>query len=402
MTRLPQSSTEDAGNDTWPVIVVGAGPAGAICALTLARAGHKVLLLDKAAFPRDKVCGDLLIPDAVDLLQSIDLLENVKERAVAHRAVRIFSPGRTDFVVPGRFYGLRRLEFDHILAQAAVSAGAVLVQGKVVHIRNGELTCDVNVDGSDHSLHAEVVVLATGASVNLADKLGLIERRSPSAVAIRAYFESDCPLDEIILAYERSLLPGYAWVYRVGEQRYNIGCGIITRDGALRTDNLQTCADLFIKEFPIAREVVARGTQVSQFRGAPLRCGLTGYHSLVHKNVLCIGEVIGTTFPFTGEGIGKAMHSGRIAGEVIDHALREHKISVLQEYASRIDREQRPLYYGYAIAEKWLAHPWLSDLLAGRVRRSRYLQQQVTSFVDETGDPRRLFSLASLIKSLWK
>jgi flavin-dependent dehydrogenase len=117
--------------------------------------------------------------------------------------------------------------------------------------------------------------------------------------------------------------------------------------------------------------------------------------------VLGVGEVIGTTFPFTGEGIGKAMHSGAIAGEVIARALRTN-LSYLAEYRRRIDQELRPLYEGYLKAERWLGRPWLNDYLARRIRRSRYLQSELAAFVDETGDPRRLYSFSSLLKSYWK
>jgi len=388
---------------SWSAVIIGAGPAGAICALMLARAGHKVLVLDKHEFPRHKICGDQLIPDSLKLLERLGILDRVTPHGVAQDRIRVFSPGQIDILVPGRFLGIRRYELDHILMQTAVEAGATFAQGSVVDIApspTGE--AQVVVEDVASPLRARIVVLATGASVNLADRLGLIERRRPSAVAMRAYFESDYRLDESILSYDQSLVPGYAWIFRVSDRVYNIGCGLRFGPEGDSPDNLRPRIAAFLREFPLARELVRRGRRVSEFRGAPLRCGLDGTRGFVRDNLVCVGEVIGTTFPFTGEGIGKAMHSGLIAAEVVSRVLQADDPGLLQDYTDRIDAEIRPLYYGYRVAERWLGNPRLNDFVARRICRSRYMQEKLAEFVAESGDPRVLFTWSSVVKSFWK
>jgi len=402
MASLSQLAIPSLPDHTWEVVVVGAGPAGAICALSLARAGHRVLVVDRAAFPRDKTCGDQLIPDAMNLLEKLGLLERVQAVGFHQDRFRVFSPSRIDYVVPGRFLGIRRLEFDMLLMQAAVEAGATFAQGTVVDIKpaiSGDAL--VLAEEAAEPLRARVVVVATGASVNLADKLGLIDRRRPSAVAMRTYIESDYALEESFLSYDRSLLPGYAWVCRVGPNRYNVGCGMRFGTG-LTPDSLRPKMAEFMREFPLVKELTRHGRRVSEFRGASIRCGLAGCRGFVRDNTVCVGEVIGTTFPFTGEGIGKAMQTGLLAAETISLALQKDDIGQLRTYGDRVDRELRPAYRGYRVAEKWLSKPWVNDFMARRFRRSRYLQSQLAELLSESGDPRALFSFFSVVKSFWK
>jgi geranylgeranyl reductase family protein len=402
MTSFAQLPVSRLTDQVWEVVVIGGGPAGAICALVLARAGHKVLVVDRAEFPRDKTCGDQLMPDSISLLEKLGLLERVRAVGFTQDRFRVFSPSRIDFVVSGRFIGIRRLEFDMFLIQAAVEAGVSFAQGTVVDIKPSiNDNALVHAEEAAEPLRARVVVVATGASVNLADKLGLIDRRRPSAVAMRTYIESDYPLEESFLSYDRSLLPGYAWVCRVGENRYNVGCGMRFGTG-LTPDSLRPKMAEFMREFPLVKELTRSGRRVAEFRGAPLRCGLAGSRGFVRDNVLCAGEVIGTTFPFTGEGIGTAMQTGLLAAETICLALAKRDLGQLLIYADRIDRELRPAFRGYRTAEKWLSKPWVNDFMARRFRRSRYLQGQMAALFAGSADPHALFSVPSVIKSLWK
>jgi len=245
-------------------------------------------------------------------------------------------------------------------------------------------------------------VLATGANVDLSHRLGLTARPQPSAVALRYYVRSDYPLTETILSYDRPLMPGYAWIIPLGGRLFNVGCGcrLGKSDGA--GSSLKRHLREFLADFPIARELMAHGEPVSKISGAALRCGLQGNARMASGRLVAIGETIGATFPFTGEGIGKAIHTAEIAAQVIGKALEKDDPSLLAEYARRVETELKPYYRGYFVAERWLSRPWLTDFLARRTRRSRYLQQQLRDFVAESGDPRRLFSLRSVLRSYWK
>ena len=172
------------------------------------------------------------------------------------------------------------------------------------------------------------------------------------------------------------------------------------RDGARM--NLRRAYDIFIKSFPLAAELMKHAESVTPLRGAMLRCGLKGASPLGPGNILVIGEMIGATFPFTGEGIGKAMETGEIAADISHRALSTGDFSCLGEFPARIERELKPKYRGYLLAEDWLAKPWLNDFLARRVRRSRYLQESIAGIVNETADPRETFSIRGVLRSFVK
>ena len=130
-----------------------------------------------------------------------------------------------------------------------------------------------------------------------------------------------------------------------------------------------------------------------------LRCGLSGTHPHGPGNVLVLGESIGATFPFTGEGIGKAMETGEIAAEVAHDALVSGDLNRLSKFPHRIEHELKPKFLGYRIAENWFSRPWLNDLVARRIRSSRFLQDLVAGIVNETVDPREIFSLRGILRS---
>ena len=357
-------------------------------------------MIEKQAFPRHKTCGDQLLPDSLQLLKELHLFERVRQEALALEGIRVYSPSQIDYLVPGSYLGIRRHDFDDILMRSAVEAGATFAEGRVTDVESSPWgDARLTVRGLDKPLKARVCVIATGAAVHLADKLGLIDNRLPSAVAIRFYVESSDDLPESVLSYDQSLAPGYAWIFPVARSLFNIGCGIRMGSSQSKPESLRPMLGRFLRQFPIGAHIIERRWYASKIWGAPLRCGLSGSRGYAKDNVLCVGEVIGTTYPFTGEGIGKAMRTGLMAGEVIAEALSSDDPDHLAVYSERVDNEIRPLYQGYKTAEKWLSDPKLNDFVAKRVSRSKYLQNELAAFVAESGDPSRLFSWSSLLKS---
>ena len=144
-----------------------------------------------------------------------------------------------------------------------------------------------------------------------------------------------------------------------------------------------------------------KATAVSPLRGATLRWGLKGTNPNGPGNLLAIGETIATTYQMTGEGIGKAMESGEIAADVIHAALESGDFSGLSRYPVRLKQELEPRYLGYKIGERWLARPWLSDFLARRAQKSKFLRDSMAGMMTETIDPRTIFSVRGVLKSFF-
>jgi len=201
-------------------------------------------------------------------------------------------------------------------------------------------------------------------------------------------------------------LPGYGWIVPLGRGadgafRYNLGCGTSYRFIHNGRHHLKRSLAAFSECFEPARAVMAQGEAVSKTAGASLRCGLQETDLAVGDGVLGIGDTIGAIYPFTGEGIGKAMATGAAAGEVIADCLDQKPGASLDRYRERL-RAIKPRYAGYVTAEKWLGHPRLNDFVARRIARSPYLQARIQEFIAETGDPGELFKLSSLISSYWR
>lgn len=401
----PESDNRGAGVSTtvWDAAIVGAGPAGATCALVLARRGHRVLLLDKERFPRDKACGDLLIPDAISLMKRLGTYERIRAEAYASGALMVYSPSGIQFDVPSHYLTLKRHSLDKLLVDLAIEAGAVFGRAHVVDLESGpEEVAISTASDRPEPVRSKYGVLATGGVVDLAMRTGIVVRREPSAVAIRGYVKSSSGPDHIVLSYDRALVPGYGWIIPLGDDEFNVGCGVTRETSSDEHHHLKKMLDTFLGTFPPAIELMRTGEWVSKINGASLRCGLEGTAGVVKGRVAGIGETIGTTFPFTGEGIGKAMHTGELAAVAISEAIESGDQGRLSDYQRRLDGEIKPLYKGYQFAERWLSRPFLNDFMARRFVRSKYLQRCLREFMEETGDPRRLYSPLGIIRSYFE
>jgi geranylgeranyl reductase family protein len=404
-TAMPngQLATTEGLPRAWDVIVIGAGPSGSVAACRLSTLGYRVLLLDKARFPREKTCGDALIPDALKVLDRLGLLNRIKAAGHTVGVASIFSPSQIEVAVPGEYVTLKRSKLDSLIAHKAVEQGATFCQAAVENITvaaGGSVT--LTLRGSAAALSARIVVVATGGDTRLLSKVGMLKRSEPSALALRCYVTSEMQVDRLVISYDRSITPGYAWVFPLGGGEYNIGCGVFYRKARHHKINLRDMFDRFVAEFPLARDLMRQRSAITKLQGAPLRCNLTGTKVLGMGSVAAIGEAIGATFPLTGEGIGKAMETAEIAAETVHECLRSGSLRPLRRLPFRVRTELLPRYLGYEIGERWLSYPWLNDLIAWRVSKSRFLQKVISGIINETVDPKKLFSVRNLVKSLWR
>ena len=396
---FPQYVPAELPGGVWDVAIIGAGPAGSVAAVRLASRGVRVLMIDRRRFPRDKACGDALIGDAIQCLRRNGLYDRVARLAWATRTLTAYSPSQIAVDVGAEFLTLKRSVLDAELVAAAAARGVTVCYGTVSRVAE-ERPGIVRVELSGAApVRARLAMIATGADTSLLRAEGMLTRPQPSGIAIRAYIRSAVELDRLVISFDRSIIPGYAWIFPLGGGEYNVGCGVFQggADGGGRM--LRELLDRFLGEFPLARELRARATNEGPVRGALLRCGLTGARPDNGGRVLAIGETIGTTFRFTGEGIGKAMESGELAADVVHSAL-ENGARRLSDYTDRLGRELRPHYRGYEVAERWLSRAWLGNLLAWRARRSPFLRGVMADIVSGTADPREAFSLAGLVRSL--
>ena len=394
-----QIPAADLPEESWDVAIAGAGPAGATVAVHLALSGHRILLLDRHAFPRDKVCGDGLIADTIGALARMGALDTVKSRARLVRQTSVYSAGRHRIDLPGPFLTIKRFDLDAIVAARAVAAGATLARATVTDIQAGCDGVTLTLSGRDAPIRARYAVVATGADLALPRRLELTAAVTPSALAVRCYVQSRADIDRLLISYDREILPGYAWIFPLRNGEYNVGCGAFFRKGVRGDVNLRTMFERFVESFPDARALMRAATSLTQLKGAPLRCGLGPAAGRTPPGVLAIGETIGTTFPFTGEGIGKAMETGELAAAVLHEALAADDPSRLSNFRAQVATTLGPRYAGYRAAQRWLTRAWITDLLARRTQKSRFLQESLAGILNETIDPRAVFSVRGLVRS---
>jgi geranylgeranyl reductase family protein len=414
--------------DRCDAIVVGAGPAGAAAAQWLARAGRDVVLVDAQAFPRDKVCGDGLIPDAHRALDRLGVLAQVMAEARSSKALTCIAPrgGRID--VPGTLAVLPRRRLDDIICRAAVAAGARMFAPVrfVAPLRaGGGAGADGRVVGARlqqgdriREVQAPWLVLANGAQPQATIAAGLCDRRTPSGIALRGYVENaamTARITSLEVVWHKRLSPGYGWIFPCGGDVFNIGVGVAQshragKDGkhAMQDVNLRDVFAAFKALYAPARELVEggrwHGEPGHELKGAPLRCSLEGAR-LEAPGVLVTGEAAGSTYAFTGEGIGKAMETAMHAAEAIlarprDDAGDGADAAIRADYAARV-LSLKPRFDLYEEANRANAHPWLIDLLVWSARRSPRRVQRMAGVLEETHIPTDAVTVRGVVRRLF-
>jgi geranylgeranyl reductase family protein len=398
-----QQEADSIFEHQWDVVIVGAGPAGATAATCLAANHHQVLLLDRKKFPREKVCGDGLLPDAMCCLDSIGIGESVRATAHCLHKLAIFNPSQNEFEVPVKCLTIKRSLLDKMIAQQATDSGAVFVCGEVEQLLNEpDGLVSFTIQGSVKSIRARIGIVATGSDIRLLRKINWSAKKKPSAVGFRCYVRSSLAIDRLVFFFDKSIVPGYAWIFPLGNHEYNIGFGMPLRRDLKRNINFKRIFNNFIDGFPLSRELMRTSKRTTPLRGASLRCNFEGAYPFVRGSIVAIGETIGTTLPFSGEGIGKAMESGQRAAEAIHAVLESGDLSNLWQYSRQMESELKPRYKSYRMAEKWLTNAWVNDFILNRFRKSRYAKEILAGIVAETSDPQEIFSLKGIVKTLWK
>jgi geranylgeranyl reductase family protein len=385
------------------VIVVGAGPAGSATAFFLAKQGVDVLLVDKSEFPRDKTCGDAVLPRAVQVLEQMDLLDDLKATAQKADLFRLYAPNgnlvETPIPaargVPPYALVVPRLKLDAAIQQGAIQAGAKF-QGRstvvdaVVQAGN-TVSVQLKHAGKLRELHAKGLVISTGAATRLLKTVGLLPKRPSFMIAARAYFENVADIkQQLEMYFNHVTLPGYGWMFPTSPTTANIGVGYVGKPPASPRAGFED----FVADHPRMNEILGEAEMDGPIRSYPLR---VDFHRSpkVRPGIVAVGEAIGLVNPFTGEGIDYALESGQIAAEVIAEVLMTGQPwapAAFRKYVRLLDKRFRALF----VFATWARRLYFNRPVLNRIIRqgssNRRVVETLTRVALGSARPERAFS----------
>ncbi len=369
----------------FDVAIVGGGPAGSAAAHFLASRGHSVIVCEKKSFPREKTCGDGLTPRAVKVLAEMGLDDELRtwERV---QGLRVHAAGRTMELPWPQLddwdsYGLvkPRKDLDEIVLNNAEAAGAKVLyetEAKEPLFDRGVMCGFVaKRDGQKEEIHAKWTICAEGAATKFARSLGRVRNEDyPMGFAIRQYFKSPMEHSGWFEAYldvrsGPNQLPGYGWVFPVGDGTVNAGVGLLSTYGGWRSVNLHDLQNNFIAQLPPQWEV-NDDTVCSKPRAGRLFMGASVWppHG---PGFLLAGDAAGMINPCNGEGIAYGYETGRTAGRHIDEAFRAGSSPVLDGYTRELTDTYGPYFRLGRRFVKLIGHPALMEKLVAMAMHSR-------------------------------
>ena len=402
--------------------MIGGGPAGASAAYWLARYGHQVTVVERKSFPREKTCGDGLTPRAVHQLNEMGLGGQLA-RFHKYNGLRATGMGRqlelqwpSHPVYPQYGYVVRRRELDTMVARNAVAAGATLLEGHEAlqpivdrgFVRGAVVQPPT---GEPIEIRARYVVVADGANSRFGRSLGTFRTREwPYGTAIRTYWETprhaEPWIESALDVKDRNgnPMPGYGWIFPVGDGTVNIGVGLLSTFREFKSVNTTHLLDAYAHQVADRWEITPDRPECKATSGRIPMGGSVGPKA--GPSYLVIGDAAGSVNPFNGEGIDYAYETARMAAQVLHEALDGGDPTALQRYPSLLDDEYGEYFKVARLFARVIGRPALMRELTRAGMHSRTLMEWVLRIManllrpDELGPAELAYKAAAKIVKL--
>ncbi|MHB1091160.1 MAG: NAD(P)/FAD-dependent oxidoreductase, partial [Ilumatobacteraceae bacterium] len=376
------------------VLIIGGGPAGAAAGFWLAQQGHQSVIVERKHFPREKTCGDGLTPRAVKQINDMGLSDRLAEfhryeglRATAHgKELELHWPSHP--IYPQHGYVVRRRDLDAMVVLNAQHAGATLLQGHEALspiLEHGKV-CGAMVTDHDANetfgIRANYLVIADGANSRFGRALGTSRIKAwPYGTAIRTYWESprhaESWIESALDVRDRNgnSMPGYGWIFPVGDGTINVGVGLLSTFKKFKDVNTSHLLTSYAHMIADRWGINPEQPQCKATSGKIPMGGSVG--PKVGPNFLVIGDAAGSVNPFNGEGIDYAYETARMAADVLHDALGSGDASALQQYQQRIDDEYAEYFKVARLFARVIGRPVLMRELSRVGIQSRTLMEWV-------------------------
>lgn len=381
------------------VCILGAGPGGCAAAMQLSKLGHSALVIDKATFPRDKICGDALSGKVMRTVERLDpaLADEINSDALRMPSwgVTFVAPGGRALRVPfsramrvGQAPGaiLPRARFDHLLFKRASSASGISVlEGCAA--RSFERTdgaWKITTEDDKRVIRARMILDASGANSFFARHVaGLPMEPRHHAAGVRGYYTGVKDLDPdgfIELLFLKELLPGYLWIFPLPDGRANVGLGLRSDHVSRRKLDLKATLKELLSTHPALKERFAQAALDGPIKGMGLPLA-SKHRELSGDGYLLIGDAGHLIDPFTGEGISHAMISGVYAADMVDEALERDRYDAayLRAYDARVWKRLGKELAISTRLQQLANKPWLFDFVVDRANKNPALADTISS-----------------------
>ncbi|MCB9262623.1 MAG: geranylgeranyl reductase family protein [Flavobacteriales bacterium] len=401
----------------YPIAILGAGPAGATVSMGLTSKKINHILIDKATFPRDKICGDALSGKVVYALNRVkpDVVKQIAETSktflpswgisfIAPNGKRLnipFTTNKEKIQYPPGFISTR-FDFDNLLVENTKSNHCTpLFDTEVEKI---EITdnCTINLKNGQ-SITADLIVDCSGAHSPIARNFGFELEHKHHCAGLRQYYENVAGLSEegyIELHFIKNVLPGYFWIFPMTNNRANVGIGMLTDAVSKNKINLKSELKNIIENHPEISKRFKNAKPLESVKGWGLPLG-SKKRELAHNRILFCGDAASLIDPFTGEGIGNAMISAKYATDVAAKAIVRNDFSIenLNEYTQLVYKHLGPELNISHQLQKMVKYPWLFNFVANKGHKSAAFRELLTSMFENVDlrkkfkDPKFYFNL---------